>query len=156
MTSQMCDHATETVGHLPTEDVVVLAAGTLWQVPWELTMLGPFASCVLLDGDAVRHVTVPTMMASAVRRATNPSTALAPGDYPELPVLAATMSMLDAAVSVLNTGWELAIVMADDVRVITARSVYRALVRSESVTARVPPQFRFPVASSASVDAVRP
>ena len=151
----LCDQRIGKVADLPTEDVVFLAPGTLWQVPWELTMLGPFMSCVLLDGHAFRHVTVPTMMASAVRRTTNPDAALAPSDYPALPVLSAEMSLLDAAVSVLDNGWELAVVTADDVRVITARSVYRALVRSDEVTGRVPPPFRFPVASTATTTSTR-
>ena len=35
------------------DDVVSLATGTPWQVPWELLMLGPFGSCVLHDNGAI-------------------------------------------------------------------------------------------------------
>ena len=124
-----------TVADLPTEEIVVLASGTLWQVPWELMMLGPFVSCGLRDADVIRHVTVPAMVASAVRRCSNPQAVLAPSDYPPLPVFPAETPLLDAALSVVETGWDLAAVMVGEPRVITARSVYRALVGSGGVDA---------------------
>jgi hypothetical protein len=40
------------------------------------------------------------------------------------------MPLLDAAVLVVETGWDLAVVMDREPRLITARSVYRALVGS--------------------------
>jgi len=128
MNSSSCHLGPMTVGGLPAEDVVVLASGTLWQVPWELMMLGPFVSCGLLDGEAIRHVTVPAMVASAVRHCSSPDAVLAACDYPKLPVFAGEMPLLDAAVLVVETGWDLAVVMDREPRLITARSVYRAMV----------------------------
>lgn len=130
MSSASCHLGPTTVGGLPAEDVVVLASGTLWQVPWELMMLGPFVSCGLLDGEIIRHVTVPAMVASAVRHRSGPDDVLAAGDYPKLPVFAGAMPLIDAAVLVVETGWDLAVVMDREPRLITARSVYRALVGS--------------------------
>ena len=124
----------ETVQGLPSEDIVILASGTSWQVPWELMILGPFRSCGLLDGTVIRHVTVPAMVASAVRRGSSPDAALHPCDYPKLPAFAPDLRLLDAAVLVVETGWELAVVMASDPGVITARSVYRALAGSAAVS----------------------
>jgi len=117
-----------TVGGLVSEDIVILASSTIWEVPWELMLMGPFVSCGLLDGQHIRHVTVPAMVASAVRNRSTPSATLVADDYPRLPVFAAQMPLLDAAVLVAETGWELAVVMADEPRVVTARTVYRALL----------------------------
>lgn len=133
MKDASCHQGAATVGDLPAEDIVVLASSTLWQVPWELMMLGPFVSCGLLDGKVIRHVTVPAMVASAVRHGSSPDAVLAPSDYPKLPVFDAQMQVLEAAVSVLESGWDLAVVMHREPRLITARSVYRALVGSGSV-----------------------
>jgi len=119
-----------TVGSLPCEDIVVVAPGTLWRVPWELMMLGPFVSCGLLDGPHIRHVTVPALVTSATRRGTAPSAPLVAEDYVPLPVFAADTPLLDAAALVAGTAWDLAVVMDREPRVITARSVYRALVGS--------------------------
>lgn len=130
-----------TVGELPAERIVAMRPGTLWQVPWQLMMLGPFVSCVLLDGEFVRHVTVPAMMTSAVRRSPDSDSVLAPSDYPVLPVLAADMTLFDAAVSVVDNGWDLAVVLDREVRVITARSVYRALVGSDAMGQALPKFF---------------
>lgn len=121
-----------TVAALLSEDMVVLASGTPWHVPWELMMLGPFVGCGLLDGAVIRHVTVPAMVASAVRRCSTPDAALEPSDYALLPVFAADMSVFAAASLVVETGWDLAIVMDREPRLITARSVYRSLVRPKS------------------------
>ena len=136
-----------TVAALPSEDIVVLASGTPWQVPWELMMLGPFVSCGLLDGAMVRHVTVPAMVASAVLRSSTLDTALVASDYTSIPVFAAEMPLLDAAVLVAETGWDLAVVMAREPRVITARSVYRALLgsrTSSSPAPLIPARFEMP------------
>jgi hypothetical protein len=119
-----------TLARVPAEDVVLLPSGTAWQVPWELFMLGPFVGCGLLDGRVIRHVTVSAMVQSAVRRGTAPTAALVPADYVVLPVFAARMTVLDAALLVVDTGWELAVVMDDEPKVITARSVYRAVLGS--------------------------
>ena len=118
----------KTIARLPAEDIVILAPDTVWQVPWELMMLGPFANCGLIDGDQIRHVTVSLMMASAVRHGTTPDAVLVPSDYPQLPVLSSAMTVFEAAVAVVEDGWELAVVMDQDARVITARSVYCSLV----------------------------
>jgi hypothetical protein len=91
-------------------------------------MLGPFVSCGLLDGHVIRHVTVPAMVASAIRQCSGPEAVLAACDYPQLPVFDREMTLLDAAVLVVETGWDLAVVMDSEPRLITARSVYRALV----------------------------
>jgi hypothetical protein len=137
MTAVSCPPQVATVSALPTEDIVVLASGTPWHVPWELMMVGPFVSCGLLDGRLIRHVTVPTMIASAVRQGSAPDAALVPADYRALPVFPAEMPVLDAAASVVESGWDLAIVMADEPRVITARSVYRALVVPPAIRGRM-------------------
>jgi hypothetical protein len=70
------------------------------------------------------------MVQSAVRCGTAPTAALVPADYVVLPVFAARMKVLDAALLVVDTGWELAVVMDDEPKVITARSVYRAVLGS--------------------------
>jgi hypothetical protein len=116
-----------TLAGLPAEDVVVLASGTPWQVPWELIVLGPFVSCCLLDGEVIRHLTIPAMVASAVRRGTPAGPVLIPSDFAVLPVFTADTRLVDAAASVVLSGWDLAVVMADEPRLITARTVYRAL-----------------------------
>ena len=121
---------THTVASLPSEDIVVLSAGTAWEVAWELQMLGPFASCGLLDGAAIRHVTVPSMVASALKRSSRPTAALVPNDYKRLPVFAAELTVAAAAGLVANSGWTLAVVMDREPRVITARSVFRALLEA--------------------------
>ena len=133
MIGEGCVGESTTVAGLPSEDIVVLAAGTLWQVPWELMMLGPFVSCGLLDGTLIRHVTVPAMVASALRQGSAPDDVLLPCDYTPMPVFAAEMPLLDAAALVAEAGWELAVVMSCEPRVITARSVYRALVGSAAL-----------------------
>jgi hypothetical protein len=125
-----------TVATLPSEDIVVLASGTLWRVAWELMTFGPFASCGLLDGELIRHVTVPAMVASAVRRSSNTEGVLLAIDYPPLPVFAAEMRLIDAAVLVVETEWDLAVVMDREPRVITARSVYRALIGTDRATSK--------------------
>jgi hypothetical protein len=91
-------------------------------------LLGPFGSCGLIDHECIRHVTVSTMMASAVRNGSTPDVVLVPGDYPQLPMLPPETTLLEAAVTVVETGWELAVVMDSEPRVIAARSVYGALV----------------------------
>jgi hypothetical protein len=128
MNPASCLLGATTVAGLPSEDVVVLSSGTLWHVPWELMMLGPFVSCGLLDGEVIRHVTVPAMVASATRRSSSHDAVLIASDYPKLPVFAGEMPLLAAAVLVAKTGWDLAVVMDNEPRLITARSVYRALV----------------------------
>jgi hypothetical protein len=130
-----CNPQYVTVALLPAEDIVILAPDTVWQVPWELMMLGPFASCGLVDGEQIRHVTVSLMMASAVRHGTTPDAVLVPSDYPQLPVFASAMTVFEAAVAVVETGWELAVVMDRDPRVITARSVYCSLVSPKMISA---------------------
>jgi hypothetical protein len=139
MSATACDVKVNTVASLPSDDIVILASNTLWRVPWELMMLGPFTSCGLCDGDLIRHVTVPAMVASAVRRRTTPHDVLVPCDYPLLSVMASQMPLLEAAVLVVETGWEVAVIIDHEPRVITARAVYRALVASgELVTTPAP------------------
>jgi hypothetical protein len=156
MNLDRCDGGSATVAGLPAEDIVVLAAGTSWQVPWELMMLGPFASCGLIDGTVIRHVTVPMMVASAVRRCSAPHASLTACDYPPMPVFAAEMPLLDAAVLVGETGWDLAVVMAREPRVITARSVYRALVGSVVPSVASSPSSRFCARMSPATGRLRP
>ena len=130
-----CRPDVTTVAGLPAEDGVILPSDTSWIVPWQLMMLGPFVSCGLVDGEVIRHVTVPSMVASAVRRGSTPEAQLVGSDYPPMPVFAAEMPLLDAAMLVAETGWELAVVIDHEPRVITARSVYRALLGSAPVGA---------------------
>ena len=84
-----CRPDVTTVAGLPAEDVVILPSDTSWIVPWQLMMLGPFVSCGLVDGEVIRHVTVPSMVASAVRRGSTPEAQLVGSDYPPMPVFAA-------------------------------------------------------------------
>jgi hypothetical protein len=137
MNPSPCNPEYTTVALLPAEDIVILPSDTVWQVPWELMMLGPFASCGLIDGRQIRHVTVSLMMASAVRHGTTPAATLIPSDYPQLPVFASEMTVFEAAVAVVETGWELAVVMDQDPRVITARSVYCSLVAPKTTSSSV-------------------
>jgi hypothetical protein len=141
--------AEATVGDLAREDIAILATGTLWRVPWELMMLGPFLSCGLLDGVEVRHLTVPTMVASAVRRRLTPETVLAPDDFPRLPIVSPDLLLSGAALSIVEHGWELAVVFDHDplrnessASMITARAVYRALVNSSDASSAPTPSGR--------------
>ena len=115
---------------LRSEDTVALSADTAWRVPWELLMLGPFTSCVLHDGDLMRHVTATSMIRSALRCGSNPAATLTPDDYPPLVSLAPDMTVIDAVRSVVDDGWELAVVMHAEPRLITSRTVIRSLLHS--------------------------
>lgn len=128
--TEFVHHETGTIAGLPSEDIVVLASGTAWQVAWELQMLGPFASCGLMDGGSIRHVTVPMMVASALKRSSRPAAALVPSDYERLPVFCGAMSVAHAAALVAATDWSIAVVMDREPRAITARTVFRALLEA--------------------------
>jgi len=119
------------LAHVPAEDVVALPAGTSWRVPWELLMLGPFLSCVLADGDQMRHVTAAAMVRSAIQRSTQPEEPLHAEDYETLHVFAPETSVVEAARLVVETGWEVAIVSDPEARLITSRAVFRTLLQSE-------------------------
>ena len=71
--------------HVPAEEVVVLALGTAWQIPWELLMLGPFAECVLDDRGQMRLVTAGALLCSAARRSSPPDSPLEADDYQPMP-----------------------------------------------------------------------
>lgn len=116
---------------VPAEDVVALPSGTSWWVPWELLMLGPFVSCVLANGDEMRHVTAAAMVRSAVKRSTQPEEPLHAEDYEMLRVFAPETTLVEAARLVVETGWEVAIVNDTEARMITSRTVFRALLQSE-------------------------
>ena len=113
------------------DDVVSLATGTPWQVPWELLMLGPFGSCVLHDNGLFRHVTALAMVRSAMHRLSKPDDPLFPSDYEILPSFSPEVALIDAARSAMETGWNVAVVRARELRMITADAVFRGLVRSE-------------------------
>lgn len=119
---------------LPAEDVVVLPAGTAWRVPWELLMLGPFTSCVLDDGDLMRHVTATSMIRSALRATSIPAARLLPDDYPPLLTLPGDMTVIEAVRSVVDSGWDLAVVLQSEPRLITSRTIIRSLLNSTSTT----------------------
>ena len=127
MSITSCDPPRGTLSTLPAEDIVILASDTPWRVAWDLMTLGPFVSCGLLDDTYIRHLTVTSMVASACERRSSPDAAVQPCDHPRLPVFAAEMTLVDAAVRVIETGWELAVVLDREPRVVSARSVYRAL-----------------------------
>jgi hypothetical protein len=112
------------------DDIVVLPAGTRWRVPWELLMLGPFASCVLADGNQARHLTAGTLMRSASKRASGPDDVLHADDYPPLLVFAPDTTLLEAAGLAVDMGWELAVVNDDEPRLISTRTVFRSLLAS--------------------------
>jgi hypothetical protein len=117
-----------TLAFIPAEEVVVLAAGTAWQVPWELLMLGPFSDCVLDDGGLMRHVTAGSLLTSATRRQSSPCSPLEADDYRPLLKFAPDMTLLDAARLIVETGWDHAIVMDLHPRLITPHSVLRSIV----------------------------
>lgn len=119
---------------LPSEDTVALSADTAWRVPWELLMLGPFTSCVLHDGNLMRHVTATSMIRSALRCGSNPAATLRPDDYPPLLTLLPDMTVIDAVRSVVDNGWEVAIVMHPEPRLITSRTVIRSLLNSNDIS----------------------
>jgi hypothetical protein len=118
------------LAHLPAEDVVTLPKGTPWRVPWELLMLGPFQSCVLSDGDAMRHITAAALVRSAVHRSSVPEEPLHADDYSSLLVYPPDTTLVDAARFVVETGWEVAIVGDVDARLLSSRSLFRALLQS--------------------------
>ncbi len=120
------------ISALPTEDVVVLHAETPWAVPWELLMLGPFARCALADTDGFRLVTATAMLRSAVRGTSAPDALLCPLDYEPLLTLSPETSLFDAARSVVEVGWEIAMVSGADPQLIAAQSVFRALLAPSS------------------------
>jgi hypothetical protein len=141
------------------DDIVVVPAGTQWRVPWELLMLGPFASCVLADGNQARHLTAGALMRSASRRSTGPDEVLHAGDYPPLLVFAPETTLLEAAGLAVEMGWELAVVNDREPRLITTRSVFRSLLASpgtatlSALPTRSAKQFRrAPVELRASLD----
>jgi hypothetical protein len=113
------------------DDIVVLPADTQWRVPWELLMLGPFASCVLADGNQARHLTAGALMRSASRRSTGPDEILHAADYPPLLVFTPETTLLEAAGLAVEMGWELAVVNDREPRLITTRSVFRSLLTSQ-------------------------
>lgn len=118
---------------LASDDVVVLSIDTPWRVPWELLMLGPFASCVLADGNEARHVTAGALIRSAAHRSTGPDELLHADDYPPLLVFAPETTLLEAAGLAIQMGWEVAVVNDDEPRLITTRSVFRSLLASSSL-----------------------
>lgn len=118
---------------LPSEDTVALSADTAWRVPWELLMLGPFTSCVLHDGNLMRHVTATAMIRSALRCSSNPAATLTPDDYPPLLTLLPDMTVIDAVRSVVDNGWEVAVVMHPEPRLITSRTVIRSLLNATNI-----------------------
>jgi hypothetical protein len=124
---------------LPSEAFVALAADTAWRVPWELLMLGPFSSCVLHDGDLMRHVTAATMIRSALRSGSSPAATLTPEDYPPLLTLAPDTTIMDAVRSIVDTGWELAVVLHTEPRLITSRAVIRSLLSANGTTTSARP-----------------
>lgn len=119
---------------LPSEDTVALAADTAWRVPWELLMLGPFTSCVLFDGNLMRHVTATSLIRSALRCASGPSATLTPDDFPPLLTLLPEMTVINAVRSVVDNGWDLAVVMHTEPRLITARTVIRSLLNYSDIS----------------------
>jgi hypothetical protein len=117
---------------LASDDVVVLSVDTPWRVPWELLMLGPFASCVLADGNEARHVTAGALMRSAARRSTGPEEVLHADDYPALLVFEPHTTLLEAAGLAIQMGWEVAVVNDAEPRLITTRAVFRSLLTSSN------------------------
>jgi hypothetical protein len=113
-----------------TDDTVVIPIGSTWRVPWELLMLGPFASCVLADGYQARHVTAGALMRSAAKRSSGPDELLYAEDYEPLPIFGPTTTLFEAAILSIEAGWEFAVVNEPQPRLVTPRSVFWALLRS--------------------------
>jgi hypothetical protein len=93
-------------------------------------MLGPFASCVLADGNQARHLTAGALVRSAARSSSGPEAELYADDYAPLLVFAPDTTLLEAAGLAVEIGWELAIVNDANPRLITPRSVFRSLLGS--------------------------
>lgn len=122
------DRADLTLADLAGEDAVDLRSGTLWKIPWELLMVGPFANCMLTDGNEVRHITAAAMVRSAVRRSTSPVEPLHPEDYPLLPVLAPDTTLFAVAQLLVDVGWEFAVVGGTEHRLFTPQTVFRTIL----------------------------
>jgi hypothetical protein len=116
------------VDQVEAEPAVVLPAGTHWQVPWELMMLGPFRECVLDDGQHMRHVTAEALLSSAARRALSPMTPLIPSDYVPILQVAPHTTLLEAVKLIVEPGWERALVMDVHPKLITPRCVLRLVL----------------------------
>lgn len=110
------------------EELIVLALGTPWQIPWELLMLGPFAECVLDDNGQMRHVTAGALLASAATRSLPPSSPLVAADYPPLVTFPPDLSLMAAVRLIVEPGWERAVVLDPIPRLITPRAVLRSLL----------------------------
>ena len=121
-----------TLASVPAEDVAALPAGTAWRVPWELLMLGPFQSCILADGNEMRHVTAAALVRSALLHHALPEAPLHAEHYATLRVFSPETTLDEAARLVVESGWEVAIVNDVEARLITARTVFRALLQSPS------------------------
>jgi hypothetical protein len=107
-----------TVDLLPAEDIVIHpCCGFVVASAIGTYDVRPLRNLRVIDGQHVRHVTVSSMMASAVRHGSNPNAALVPSDYPPLPVFPSAMTVFEATVEVVETGWELAVVTDNEPRV---------------------------------------
>lgn len=76
----------------------------------------------------MRHVTATAMIRSVLRRSSDEAATLTANDYPPLPTLAPEMTVMEAVRSVVNDGWELAVVLHSDPRLVTSRTVIRSLL----------------------------
>jgi hypothetical protein len=111
-------------------DVAVVPIGSSWRVPWELLILGPIASCVLADGRGARHITAGALMRSAAKWGSGPDEILHPEDYEPLPIFGPATTLFEAAMLSIEVGWEFAVVNDTEPRLVTPRSIYRALLSS--------------------------
>ena len=111
--------ASATLADVAAEDVVVLTAGTAWQVAWDLMISGPFQECVLKDGRGYRYLTPGELFRGALRRRTRGDQPLRPGDFRRLDTLAATLTLGQAALLLAERQWEVALVISGEPRLLT-------------------------------------
>ena len=119
--------ASVTLADVATDDVVVLPAGTAWQVAWDLMILGPFQECLLKDGRGYRYLTPGEMFRSVLRRRTRDDQPLRPDDFHRLDTLAATLTLGQAAHLLTDKQWDVAVVIGEEPRLLTARTLIRAI-----------------------------
>jgi hypothetical protein len=81
--------------------------------------------------DEMRHVTAAAMVRSALQRSTPRELPGHAEDYELLRVLALEMTLVEAALLVVEPGWEVAIVKDAEIRLITSCPVFRTLLQFE-------------------------
>ena len=80
------------------------------------------------------------MLRSAVRHSWGPNSPLEPGHYELMYTLQSDGTLLDAARSVIDVGWEQAVIDDAAPRLITSRTVLRAMLSGTEIASRIATQ----------------